>query len=69
MDEQTLRSLVADLKAGKLSRRAFVWRMVTLGLTAPMASQMLDHSGVARAQPPLHCEPTRRGGGGALKVL
>src|SRR5215467_12775635 len=69
MDEQALRGLIAEVKAGKLSRRTFVWRMVALGLTAPMASQMLDHAGVARAQSAFRYAPTRRGGGGALKVL
>ena len=41
MDEPTLRSLVADVAEGRLSRRAFVRRMVALGLTAPLAGTML----------------------------
>jgi peptide/nickel transport system substrate-binding protein len=57
------------VKGGKLSRRAFVHKMVALGLTAPMASQMLDFCGVARAQTAFQYKPTKRGGGGALKVL
>jgi peptide/nickel transport system substrate-binding protein len=69
MDEQALRGLIGDVKAGKLSRRAFVNRMVALGLTAPMASQMLDYCGVARAQSKFEYKPSKRGGGGALKVL
>ena len=69
MDEQALRGLIADVKAGKLSRRAFVHRMVALGLTAPMASQMLTYSGVAQAQTRFEYKPTKRGGGGPLKVL
>jgi peptide/nickel transport system substrate-binding protein len=69
MDEQALRGLIAKVKAGRLSRRAFVWRMVALGISAPMASLMLDHAGVARAQPAFRYAPTKRGGGGALKVL
>ena len=51
MNEQALRDLIAEVKVGKLSRRAFVQRMVALGLTAPLASQMLTHCGVAQAQP------------------
>ena len=43
--------------------------MVGLGLTAPMASMMLMHAGVANAQPAPAYKPTKRGGGGALKVL
>ena len=69
MDEQTLRRLIGKVKDGRLSRRAFVQRMVALGLTAPMAGQMLDFCGVARAQSAFQYKPTKRGGGGALKVL
>ena len=49
MDEQALRGLIAEVKDGKLSRRSFVQQMVALGLTAPMASQMLAFSGVPAA--------------------
>jgi peptide/nickel transport system substrate-binding protein len=69
MHEQELRRLVTDVKDGRLSRRAFVRQMVTLGLTAPMAAAMLTHAGVAQAQSDFTYAPTRRGGGGALKVL
>ena len=69
MDEQALRSLITEVKDGKASRRAFVQRMIALGLTAPMAGQMLDFCGVARAQGQFQYKPTKRGGGGALKVL
>jgi peptide/nickel transport system substrate-binding protein len=43
--------------------------MVGLGLTAPMAAQMLAAAGVAQAQPKMAYKPTKRGGGGALKTL
>ena len=69
MDEQGLRGLIADVKAGKLSRRAFVNRMLAFGLTAPLAQQMLTYSGVARAQTKPDYKPTKRGGGGPLKTL
>src|SRR5499427_9441181 len=69
MKEQALRHLIATVKNGKLSRRAFVQRMVALGLAAPMASQMLDYCGVARAQSAFQYKPTKRGGGGTLKIL
>jgi peptide/nickel transport system substrate-binding protein len=69
MDEQALRGLIAKVKAGKLSRRAFVQRMIALGLTAPMASQMLNHCGVAQAQTKFVYTSTKRGGGGALRLL
>jgi peptide/nickel transport system substrate-binding protein len=69
MNEHQLRHLIGKVKAGKLSRRGFIQRMVALGLTAPLASQMLSYSGVAQAQAKSTYKPTRRGGGGALKVL
>jgi len=69
MQEQELRELIADVKNGSMSRRDFVRRMLALGLTAPMAAEMLAHSGVARAESDFVYAPTRRGGGGALKVL
>src|SRR5437660_2926411 len=69
MDEQALRGLIALVKAGRMSRRAFVRQMVGLGLTAPLASQMLSYAGVAAAQTKSEYKPTRRGGGGALKLL
>ena len=69
MNEQQLRGLIAKVKLGKVSRRAFVQRMVALGLTAPFASQMLSHAGVAQAAPTFTYKPSKRGGGGALKVL
>jgi peptide/nickel transport system substrate-binding protein len=69
MDEQALRGLLNEVKAGRLSRRAFVQTMVGLGLTAPLAAQMLASAGVAHAQPKGTYAPTKRGGGGALKVL
>jgi peptide/nickel transport system substrate-binding protein len=43
--------------------------MFGLGLTAPMASQILAHAGVAHAQPKPTFTPTKRGGGGHLRTL
>src|SRR6516164_6110583 len=67
--ERQLRSFIARVKAGKMSRRAFVRKMVGLGLTAPLASQMLANAGIAAAQTKFEYKPTKRGGGGALKLL
>src|SRR3954463_10144513 len=71
MDEKQLRRLIGRVKDGKLSRRAFVGRMLALGITAPLASEMLAFCGAARAQEKekVPYKPTKRGGGGALKVL
>jgi peptide/nickel transport system substrate-binding protein len=70
MDEHALRELIADVKAGRMSRRSFVHAMIGLGLTAPLAAQMLASAGVR----PAHAQgssfvPTKRGGGGALRML
>ncbi|MGH7087140.1 MAG: peptide ABC transporter substrate-binding protein, partial [Acetobacteraceae bacterium] len=43
--------------------------MIALGLTAPLASAMLLQSGVAMAATPFDYKPTKRGGGGTVKVL
>jgi len=69
MDEQQLRRLIVLVKSGNMARRAFVRNMMGLGLTAPLASQMLAYAGVARAQINSDYKPTKRGGGGALKML
>jgi peptide/nickel transport system substrate-binding protein len=72
MDEKALRGLIAEVKDGKLSRRSFVQQMVALGLTGPMAAQMLTFSGIpasAATEEKFKYKPTKRGGGGALKVL
>ena len=70
MDESNLRELIEQVRGGRLDRRRFVQAMVGLGLTAPLAAQMLASAGIAQAQPkePVFT-PTRRGGGGPLKVL
>jgi peptide/nickel transport system substrate-binding protein len=70
MDEHALRELIREVKLGRLSRRRFVQTMVGLGVTAPLAGQMLASAGVAQAQTKAPTfNPARRGGGGSLKVL
>ncbi|MBI1848546.1 MAG: peptide ABC transporter substrate-binding protein [Candidatus Rokubacteria bacterium] len=69
MDEHRIRELLDDVKAGRLSRRSFIRGMVSLGLTAPLASQMLASAGVAQAQTKAAFNPTKRGGGGHLRTL
>ena len=69
MKEAELRALIEDVRTEKLPRRSFIERLVGLGLTAPMASMLLMHAGVAQSQPAPVYKPTKRGGGGALKTL
>jgi len=70
MNEQDLRSLITEVKDGRLSRRRFVRQVVALGLTAPLAGMMLSHNGVAMASDARATyKPTKAGGGGPLKLL
>src|SRR3984957_7562532 len=69
MNERDLRGLIEEVRQGRLARRAFIRGMVGLGLTAPLAAQMLTSSGIAHAAEAPAYKPTKRGGGGALKVL
>ncbi|HEX4892072.1 MAG TPA: peptide ABC transporter substrate-binding protein, partial [Hyphomicrobiaceae bacterium] len=69
MNEKQLRGLIDQVKHGGMSRRGFIQRMVAVGLTAPMANQLLAYCGVAHAQTKFEYKPTKRGGGGPLKLL
>ncbi len=69
MNEHELRGLLAKVKDGGLSRRSFVQRMVAVGLTAPIATQILSWNDVAMANATLQYKPTKAGGGGPLKIL
>ena len=69
MKEQELRDLLAAVRVGRVSRRAFVHKMVGFGLTAPFAIQLLSRVGLAQSPVRADYKPTRAGGGGALKTL
>jgi peptide/nickel transport system substrate-binding protein len=69
MEERELRKLIAAVKTGRISRRAFVQKMVALGLTAPLAGQLLAHAGAAHGATTTEYKPTKAGGGGTLKLL
>jgi peptide/nickel transport system substrate-binding protein len=69
MPHTELKRMIDGVKDGRMDRRAFIARMIGLGLTAPMATQLLAIGGVAMAQSPSPYKPTKRGGGGALKLL
>jgi peptide/nickel transport system substrate-binding protein len=69
MKECELRGLIDRVRAGRLSRRGFVRRMAAVGLTGPLATQLLATVGVAMPQTRSDYTPTQRGGGGVLKVL
>ena len=69
MQERELRQLIDEVREGTLPRRSFIQRMVGLGLTAPMASMMLMHEGIAQTAPTITYKGTKRGGGGVLKMI
>jgi peptide/nickel transport system substrate-binding protein len=69
VDEHEIRELLGDVYAGRLSRRAFVRTMVGLGLTVPLASELLASAGVAQAQTRAIATAAKRGGGGPLRAL
>src|SRR5260370_743565 len=69
MNERDLRDLIGAVKARRVSRRAFVHRMVGLGLTAPFATRLLAHAGLAQTPAQAEYNPTKAGGGGPLKML
>src|SRR5215813_2336982 len=70
MSEIELRALLHEVKIGRLGRRAFIRTALALGLTAPLAQQMLAGASLAQAPTaPAGPAPTRRGGGGRLRLL
>ena len=72
MDEQTLRHLRREVEEGRLSRRRFTQSLIGLGLTAPMAAQVLGTLGTrpgAAQGAGLHADPTGRGRGRAHAVV
>ena len=75
MSEAQLRHWIAQVHAQQLPRRDFLQQMAALGLTPAMAAALLGGLNSAQAQtqtqnsPPFVYRPTRRGGGGVLKIL
>ena len=69
MTPAALQRRLDQVRHGELPRRSFVAQLTALGLSLPMVSALLLHAGVAQAQTEPPYKPTRRGGGGALKML
>src|SRR5215831_13950769 len=67
--EDALRDGLAQVRRGCLSRRGFIDFAGRLGVGASLAWQLLSHAGIARAQSTFTYAPTRRGGGGLLRIL
>ena len=62
MLDNELRTMIDEVKDGRMDRRGFVQRMLAFGLTAPMATQLLAIGGVAMAAEPgaLQADQARR---------
>jgi peptide/nickel transport system substrate-binding protein len=69
MDEDRIRTLIGEVNAGRLSRRRFIRSMVTLGLTVPLAVRLLPSKPALAQGVGSAFQPTRRGGGGPLRLL
>ena len=69
MGSQYIQDMVQNLKEGRVSRRSFIQKLAALGITAPIASQILAWNDVAMANATLEYKPTKAGGGGPLKML
>ncbi len=69
-DEYVLTESLDRVRRGSLGRREFTRRLLALGLTPPLIAELLRASGLAEAQPRRGTfTPSRRGGGGDLKML
>jgi peptide/nickel transport system substrate-binding protein len=69
VDEHDIRNLIESVKSGSMSRRRFIHALTGAELTLPMAGHLLLNAGVASAQQGWTYRPTRRGGGGLVKLL
>ncbi len=72
MDENLLQEWVRRVVNGEADRREFMRSMIGLGLTGPMVAQMLTAQTSAWAQTQQAMDdfkPTKRGGGGKLRLL
>ena len=69
-DEHGLTEAIDRVRRGALGRRELIRRLLALGLTPPLVAELLRARGVAQAQPRRGSfTPSRRGGGGDLKLL
>ncbi len=64
-----LQQLVSRVRRGSLSRRGFVQRLSAWGVAAPLAQLLLADQGLAQSAPRVVYKPTKRGGGGTVRVL
>ena len=69
-DARVLGEWLDRVRRGSLSRRDFARGVLAFGLTPPLISELLRSRGIVHAEPrPATFIPSRRGGGGDLKLL
>ncbi|PYN07157.1 MAG: peptide ABC transporter substrate-binding protein, partial [Candidatus Rokuibacteriota bacterium] len=68
MSDAEIRALLDRVRRGRVSRRYFLRLMAAAGVAGPLAARLLPPAS-AEAQTRPAFTPTRRGGGGPLKVL
>ena len=69
-DERVLGEWLEHVRSGSWSRRDFTRALLAFGLTPPLITDLLRSRGIAEAQPKrAPFTPSRRGGGGDLKML
>jgi peptide/nickel transport system substrate-binding protein len=73
LEEHELRTWVRQVATGQANRRDFIRSMLGLGLAGPLIAEMLATPLPARSQETREVQqtfiPTRRGGGGTLRLL
>ncbi len=67
LDEKTLREWIQSVRRGDTSRRDFLRTMAVLGVSGPLATSLIGGYSPAAAADDF--VPTKRGGGGKLKLL
>jgi peptide/nickel transport system substrate-binding protein len=68
--EEALRAALQEVAAGRLPRRTFITQLAAAGVPLPLAAALLGSVGAARSQGSgFVYRPTRRGGGGTLRLL
>ncbi len=69
LDEKTLRTWAQRVVRGEANRREFLQAMLAAGLTGPLVANLLTAVRPAAAQTRPADVPTKRGGGGKLRLL
>ena len=69
MLDTELRTMIDEVKDGRMDRRAFIQRMIALASPRPWPPRFSPSAASPWPQSPSPYKPTKRGGGGPLKLL